>query len=313
MTLMKRSVLCLLLAVTPWGLAAAGHLQREHVASDAKWVLHLDLDAFRATQVGAEAVRGKLGRDMAKARADLKTYLDCDFDWTQIHSLTAYGFDYAPKNQSQGVLLIQTSLEVQKGLETAIAKQAEAGVEAGNVRRVTDGPVAIYSVRNEFLVAVPPGKPVVLAKTDALLQKGLAVLAGQQLNLASTAIFTDFPPQPNAVVFLGMAEGFSENTPIPPQARVLQMADGGRLVLGETGNQVFVTATLKTKSAEVSTQVQQVLQGLLALGSLSQPQNQELQQLLQAARISVNGRFVSMDVQMPAATVIQKMQEKDQH
>lgn len=311
MTTMKRSILSLLLAVTPWVAANAGPLQRQHVASDTKWVLHLDLDAFRTTQVGAEAVRGKLGRDMAKAQADLKTYLDFDFDWAQIHSLTAYGFDFAPKNQSQGVLLIATSLDVQKGLEAAITKQAEASVENGNVRRLADSPVAVYSIRNEFLVALPPGNPVVLAKTDALLQKGLAVLAGRHPNLASTAVFTDFPPQPNAVVFVGMAEGFNANTPVPPQARVFQMADGGRLALGETGNQVFVAATLKAKSSEVSAQMQQILQGLLALGALGQPQNQELQQLIQAARVSVNDRFVSIEVQLPATTVIQKMQEKE--
>lgn len=287
----------------------AGPLQREHVAADAKWVLHLDLDNFRSTQVGDCIVKGRLDRDMAKAKADLKTYLDFDFDWTQINGLTAYGMDYQTQGKAQGVLLVQSTLDVQKALESAITKQAQAGID-GNVKVIQDSAVPLYCVRDEFFVALPAGKPVVLSKTRDLIQKALAVLAGQAPNLAAGSTFAGFPPTPKAFAFLGMAAGFTESAPIPPQARVLKMTDAARLVLGETGNQVFLTATLQAKTPELSAQMQQVLQGLIALGALGQPDNQDLQQLIQATKVSANDRLVTVDLQFPVATVVQKIQQR---
>jgi hypothetical protein len=290
--------------------ALAGPLQRNHVAADAKWILHLDLDNFRATQVGATIVKGKIDQQVAKAAADLKTYLDVDFDWTRIAGATLYGLDFDPKARGKNcVLLIQTTLDVQKGLENAIARQTQAGVD-GNVTRVQEAPVPIYRIRSEFFAALPPGKPVVLAQTADLIEKGLAVLDGRAPSLAAAPAFADFPPAPGAFAFLAMAAGFSENAPIPPQANVLKMTEAGRILLGETGTQVFLSATLKAKSAEAGSQMQQILQGLLALAALSQSANQDLQALVQATKVTTNDRMVTVDVQLPAATIVQKMQEQ---
>lgn len=298
-----------LLAALVGGDVLAGPFLREQVPADVKWVLHLDLDNFRSTQVGDCLVKGKLEKDMAKARADLKTYLDFDFDWTRIGSLTAYGMDFASRGKAHGVLLLQTSMDVQQGLETAISKQAQAGVD-GNVRKLQDAPVPIYSVREEMFVALPPGKPVVVAKTEDLLNRGLAVLAGQGANLASTQAFLDFPPAPKGFVFLAMAAGFADQAPIPPQAQILKMTDAGQLAMGETGDRMFLTATLKAKTAEIGGQMEQVIRGLMALGALGQPQNQDWQQLIQSTRVSVRDRMVTVGLELPVLTVVQKIQAK---
>jgi hypothetical protein len=308
---MKRnSVLGLLTLALAASTALGGPLQRNQVAADAKWILHLDLDNFRTTQVGETLVKGKIDAQMAKAAADLKTYLDVDFDWTRIAGATVYGMDFEPRTRNKkGVLLIQTTLDVQKGLENAIARQAQAGVD-GNVKKLQDVPVAIYQIRAEFYVAVPAGKPVVVAQTTDLIQKGLDVLDGRTPNLGTSAVFADFPAAPKAFAFLAMAAGFSENAPIPPQANILKMTEAGRIVLGETGTQVFLSATLKAKSAESGAQMQQVLQGLLALGALNQANNQELQALVQATKVTANERMVTVDVQLPVTTIVQKIQDK---
>lgn len=289
--------------------ALAGPLVREHVPAEAKWVLHLDLDSFRASQVGDCLTKNKIDKDMVKIRADLKTYLDFDFDWTQIGSLTAYGTDFEPRGKARGVLLMETSMDLQRGLETAILKQAQAGVE-GNVRRIQNTAAAVYQVREEFFVALPPGKPVVLAKTEDLLNRGLAVLAGQAANLAPTQTFLDFPPVPQGFLFLALATGLADQATFPPQARVLKMSDGGQIVIGETGNQMFLTATLRAKTAEVSAQMQQVIQGLLALGALGQPENQDWQRLIQATSVSAQDRMVTVAIQLPLVTVLERIQAK---
>jgi hypothetical protein len=290
-------------------VAQAGPLQRSEVPADAKWVLHLDLDAFRAAQVGDYLIRARIEKDMARVRGDLKTYLDFDFDWTQINGLTAFGTDLGRGGKARAVLLIHTALDVAKGFEAAIAKQAQAGVE-GSVTRTLESPVPIYSVREELFVAAPAGKAVVVAKTREQLDKGLGVVTGQVTSLASTPAFLDFPPTPAGLIFLGMASGIADETPLPPQAKVLKMTDAGQVVLGESGTQVFLIATLKAKSAEVSAQMQQVLQGLIALGALGQPENPDLLQLIQLTRVTANDRLVTVSVELPVATVTQKLEAR---
>jgi len=291
------------------GAAWAGPLIRAQLPAEAKWVLHLDLDSFRSSQVGAFLTAEKIAKDMAKAAADLKTYLDFDFDWTRINSVTAYGTDFSPRDQARGVLLVHTSLDVQQGLDTAIAKQAQAGVD-GNVQKIEDGSAPVYRVRDEVFVAFPAGGPVVLAKAREMLDQGLGVLAGQAPNLAGTQTFLDFPPAPAGFVFLGMAEGFADQPHVPPQAQVLKMTDAGQVVAGETGTALFVTVTLRAKTMEVSAQIQQVIQGLLALGALGQPENLEWQQLIQATRVTKQDRMVTVAVQLPVTTLVEKLQSK---
>lgn len=287
----------------------AAPLRRAQVAADARWVLHLDLDSFRATQVGDSIVKGRLERDMNRIRADLKTYLGFDFDWTQIGGLTAYGVDFETRRHPAGVLLLETSLDVRSALETAVAKQAEAGVD-GNVQRVEGAAVPTYQIRREFFVAVPPGKPVVLAKKRDLLDKGLAVLEGRVANLASSQAFLGFPATPPSFVFLGMAEGFADNAAQLPQARVFKNAEAGQVILGEVGSRVFLTVNLRARSAEAAAQMQQVTQGLLALGSLNQSDNRDLMTLIQATKVTVNDAVVTLTVELPVPTIVQKIQDK---
>lgn len=300
-----------------WAFAAAsapatgwaGPFLREQVPADAKWVAHLDLDAFRSSQVGDALIKARIDQEMARVRADLQAQWDLEFDWRQIHSLTAYGVEFRPAGKAHGVLLVVTSWDVQRGLDAAIAKQVDAGGE-GTIKRVEEGPIPVYSVRGEFFVALPGGKPVVMARSRDQLDRGVAVLAGQAHTLAGTSAFLDFPPLPQSYAFLAMAAGFAEQTSIPPRARVLKMADAVQLVVGETGNQVFLNAALKAKTAEAGIQMQQVIQGLLAFSALGQPENRDWQRVLQSAKVSAQDGMVTVGLQAPSLGVIERLGQR---
>jgi hypothetical protein len=56
--------------------------------------------------------------------------------------------------------------------------------------------------------------------------------------------------------------------------------------------------------------MQQVLQGLLALAALSQPENKDLAMLVQGVKISGSEKSVTLNLEVPAATVIAKVREQ---
>ena len=106
-----------------------------------------------------------------------------------------------------------------------------------------------------------------------------------------------------------MAQGLNEEVKIPAQAQVLREADGGRLVIGENEKDIFVNLVFRGKNEESTTKIQQVLQGIVALVSMSQ-QNKEVTELANSAKISGEGRNVSVTLQFPTVSAIERV---DQH
>ena len=289
--------------------ATAGPLRKEHVPADAKWLLHLDLDKFRTTKLGSYLTREVLEKKLAGPKADLKRDLNFDLDLTKIGSITAYGTDYQSQPDANGVLMIKTDLDVQKTLDAAIQKISQDSGGAAEPVKKLPGSTSSYSINDDVFLTIRPDKLVLLSKSRQTLEKADAVLSGKAANLNSGKAFSGFPEVPKAFVFIAIAEGFNEDAPLPPQAKVLKMTDGGRLVLGENADNLFLNLTLKAKS-EIVAQVQQVIQGTVALASLSQGENQDLMQLAQSVKVSSDDNMVTVGIEYPVAKAIEKIGEK---
>ena len=287
--------------------AVAGPVQRSQVAADAKWLLHLDADAFKRTALGGQFMTDVLDVKSAKAKEDLKAGLDFVLDWRQIHSITAYGSQHSQHGDPKGILLIQTDMLVQPALERAIAKN----IPNLRVERFEYTPAPLYQLNGDPWVAFQPGGLVVLSKARESVEKALAVFSGERANLTSTTTFEGYPAAPFSFFMLGVAEGLGQDVNLPPNAAVLKKAEGGRLVIGEKGDRVALRLEVKTASAEVAQQIQQVLQGLLALGALSADQKPDLAALVQGASVAQNGAMVSVGVELPVAKVLNKIKEKN--
>jgi hypothetical protein len=302
-------IAALILTTAP---APASPLQKEQVAADAKWLLHVDLEQFRASKIGSYFAKEILEAKLTKPKEDLKRELNFDLDVNKISSITAYGTDYQRNPDANGVLVIKTDLDVTKALDGLIEKfTKEAGEGAGPVKREKRGSATTYSFHNEEgFVSVHPGKLVVLGKSREAVEKAEAVLSGKSANLSTGKAFSGFPETPKAFFFLAIAEGFNEDAPLPPQAKVLKMTEGARLILGENAANLFLNLALKAKSSEVMTQMQQVIQGTVALASLSQQENPDLMQLAQSVKVSGDDKMVTVGVEFPVEKAIRLLGEK---
>jgi len=226
----------------------------------------------------------------------------------KINSITVYGTDYqSPRDNS--VLMIKTDPDLQTAFVGVMAGLALAGTNAP-VKQTQVGPVTFYSLKDQVFFAVLPGKLVAVGKSRGIVQKAADVLAGKAANLKSSKVFSEFADVKKTFFFFGVAEAFNSDAVVAPQAKLLQMADGGRVVLGEHADQLFLDLALKAKSSEIVTQMQQVVQGIIALASLGQPENKDLAQLVQAVKVSADDRIVNVSVEYPVDKVIQKLGER---
>jgi len=298
-------ILTLVLALA--ATAVGSPLQKEQVAADAKWLVHLDVDKLRSTAIGDYVINQVLDSKLGP----LTRQFDFELDWKKVRSLTAYGTGFQSESSFNGVLLVNTELDLQKALDAAIEKTSQdTNNKSASIQKTLEGDVTTYSLKDHMFVSFQPGRPVIVAKSLDSIQKAGEVLSRTSPNLASTKAFSEFPKAQEPFFFMGAVEAFNPNTAVAegshdgdalnPKAKILKMADGGRVVLGEDSHQLFLDLSLKAKSAEVVTQMQQVIQGMIALASLSQPDNQDLQRLAQSAKVSAAGNIVTLNLGYPA-------------
>jgi hypothetical protein len=195
---------------------------------------------------------------------------------------------------------------VKKDLDTLVGLSSLSGDGERKVTMLTQTPVPIYQLKDDLLVAPVSGGLVVAAKSRGQLDRAREILAGKHENLAKSDAFKRFPEMPNTFFFLGMAEGFNEKADLPAQAQVLRETDGGRLVIGENEKNVFINLVFRGKNEDSTTKIQQVLQGIVALVSMTQ-QNNEAAELASSAKIAGEGRNVSVNLQFPTARAIDRV------
>jgi hypothetical protein len=280
-------------------------LPEREIAAGAKWVLHLDMVQLGKGKVGRYLLDEVLQPQALKLQATLRRELGFEFDLSKIESISAYGVGYELPNNPDGLLLIRTSMDVEQGLETA-AKRDHPGLR---VAKVESGK-ALYAVNDLAYVGIAPRGRVLVGKSREAIEQGQDVLAGRTPSLAKSASMPGYPETPFAFFFMAVAEGFGDQTMLPPNAAVLKQANGARIVLGETEGKIRVSLDIRAQSEQAARQIQQVAQGFIALATLNADADNELRQLAAGASVQATGGVVTLGVQLPVDRVIRKIEEK---
>ncbi len=284
-------------------------LERSQVAADAKWLLHLDVEALLKSQLGAGLTKAVV----AEAGDDLKE--DAGLDLPAIirntGAIMAYGTDYKSGKDGKGILIWQGSKEIEQIASAFLVQQAEAAkAGAGNVKVVRSGSQPVYAFGDDMHVQVRPGGGLILGRTVAQIDDATQVLDGRAPSLKDRATFAEYSALPGGFFFLALAEGFNQNAEVPPQASVLKLADGGRIALGEADGKLRLQLTLKAQSEEVTQQIQQVVQGLLAIVTMTQTEAPELQEMIRGTKVNADGKRVTVDLTIPTEAALKQINER---
>ena len=95
-----------------------------------------------------------------------------------------------------------------------------------------------------------------------------------------------------------------------PQAKILQMAEGGQLSIGEKEDKLNFRLALKSRDQESCNQMQQVIQGLIALVSLTQSDNKELNSFIQTLKIDKGENLLKINLSFPVSDAIKQIADK---
>ena len=299
--------MAVLLTVTFTGRALP--LQKGLVPNDAKWLLHVDLDNLRDSKLGTVIFNEVLAGKLAELKEQFK--VDGQLILQKMHSVTAFGTDFQTGAKANGVLLFSAEEETQKIVEGLLAAQMLQGPE-GVLKKLQQEPFALYSVTDQIFIAPRLGGYVVVSKSREQIEAVRGSLTGKAKPGAGDP-FAGYAVVPNSFFFLAVAEGFNESAVIPPQAKILKMADGARVVLGEKADLLCLNLALKAKDAEIIQQIGQVLEGMKALVALGQSENKELLDIVQSTKVSNTEKVVTVNIEYPIAKVIGKLDGLSKH
>ncbi len=268
--------------------------------------------SLQKSQLGASLLKiamDEVGEDL---KEDMQIHVPAIV--AQIGSITAYGADFKPGPDGRGVLIWQGSKEVEQVVRGLLVQQAEAGKSGqGGIKAVREGADPVYAVGSNVFVAVRPGRGILVSPKLEEIDDASRVMDGKAPSLEGKAVFSEYPVLPGGFFFVALAEAFAQNAGLPAQAEVLKLAEGGRVALGEEADKLQLSLNLKAQTAEGATQIQQVLQGLLALASLAhveEPEMIQMQEWTRGTLVAVKEKMVSLDLNVPVDAVLKQLQDK---
>lgn len=284
--------------------ALAGGLDRNQVDSRAKWIAHVDLEAFKSTQlfreIQAEDKNGDIERGLAELARTQGVRL---FD--DVFSVTAYG---TSKDGDSAVVLVQASAHIDAALQKWQSEAGAKPVKLGERDCIEwgGGHGGGFSWIND---AGSERRQIVLAKTAAGLQQALEVLERKRTALgADAAVELALAPTAGSFAFVAVSGILDELGNLGRRgpenlSAAARLAKGMRLELGENAGTLYLDVRLRAEKPEDALRLKKVFDGLLALPGLMQNSTETseiIDRLVQAISTETLGETMHMRFQYGA-------------
>jgi len=276
------------------GVLQAAPLDLRQVSGDAKWLVHLDVDAMRESSLMENAYLAgsrqwaELEEWMATACEEVGVDPRVD-----LHGITLFG---KKLGKLDGVALVSAKMQP----DTLVARaKAESGYKSSKygdyeIHSWTDGEETVTG-------AFYQPSLLVVARTDKEVEHALDVLNGKAPSLTGRerAVAGD---NQAGTMFLAWAEGLADST-LPFHSPAIKKGEAVGLVVGESKGQVFAALRLVMRTPDTARRVLDVLNGLRAAAELQYEGHSSMMHVVERLRFSLAEKVVSAELRAPAEDV----------
>lgn len=287
-------------AVSLVGLAAfavqadAAPLDLKHVAADASWLAHVDIDATRESIVMQKAMEKQKHADRKEM---VKKMLGMDPD-KDLHGMTFYGREIG---KHKGVMILHARMNRDRILEMALTFTKPTVTEYGKHKLHSWSRKSRHSGKTHNLAAVFYGEDaVVLASSVDELKQAVDVLEGK-----SPSVKPDAPLGgniPAGTTMLMRVEGISD-AELPDKCKLAKQIKSFRFVTGEHEGESFYRSRSVMTNEDVVGDLKQIVEGLRALGNIHVGNNEAGKRLVDGLRIKAEGTRLTVLWSAPAEDV----------
>lgn len=276
------------------------------IPEKARWVVSLDLNALRESALGKELLPmvdlPAIGPgNIVSLRPDPQKIL------ATIGTATAYGTRFSKdEKELDGVLLLQGTPDLRKLAEAYVAQATVTTPDAA--QELKDLPFEAYVLQNKVIIGFPKEPIVLIGRSKTQLVQALEVFRTHRESISSgNSPLTALLPKPSdaclvAACIVPLQNDFAAGD--GPQARVLQMANSGSLAFGTNATTTRAHIILGANTDELAEKLQKIIQGVAAMASLTETNDQQLAQFLQSVNVARDGKQVSLRLAYPTEGIV---------
>ncbi len=292
---MKARVTICAVAMLCWSLAAfGGGFEQKDVSAKAKWIMHMDLEKLRSSQTHAKLLSDEQQGDFAKIAKKMNDTFGID-PRTDLTGLTMYGVlvqgkDAESKQQHRTVAIADGKFDIgrfmgavkeRKGYATEKhGKHTLMEFKIGKSRvKTSAGPVKVQGKTKTSWCCFQDKGTLVISDNKHVLTDALDTMDGTAKSLAKDA-FKHLAVMAESPMFMAVAN-LGEISDLQPKAKFFQGAEAISIFVCEKvinaasapasdNARLVVTAIVDGKDEVASEQTKKLLDGLLAIASLSQ-------------------------------------------
>jgi hypothetical protein len=276
------------------------------VSSDAKWVMHADIEQLRGTELGKFILEKLNADDISNKIAAFSAVFGFD-PRKDVDSVTLYGKSEKP---DQAVAVIGGKIGADQLVTLLKANSTYESQTYGNY--------TIHSWIDEkkpyegrqFGVVHGGGK-LLISRGAPMLQEALDVLDSKHAVIDPATVLGKSLLAQAPFVVLGAdlnaaraAQG--EDT---HENEMMKNVNSAQLGLGERDGSFRFDVTLSAKDEPSAAGLQQVVQGFLAMAAMGAEQNPEFAQLAQQVKTSLDGQTLSLNLAYPVKQMIDLMEK----
>lgn len=299
---MKRFMMVCGFAAAMAGGVQAAPLNQGQVASGAKWVLHVDVDSLKSTQVGKILMqRLTTGQDNNKLNA-LAAMLGTDLR----KDLSAVTLFSASDREQDGVIVLNGNFNDEQ-LDTLVKANddySETAYKGTMVRQWMD-----KKKNKRAFGAILSDKTVLMSGSDAAIKSALDAISGQGASLASQKNGNLSLENANNAVVIAAADMASLKSK-KPDAQTFKQAKSAAASVSEQGADMVGHIVLQADTPESAQHMGDAVRGILALMQLDDKTDQKTKDAFSATKVDLAGSTLNVTIRMPAQTMADAVQKK---
>ena len=264
----------------------AATVNKADISRDAKFLVHLDLDAFRASKIGTtliEKIRKEEGREKFDALIEI-----IGFDpLTAFQSATLSG----DGEEDNGILIVRHKADSAKllafmKLDEHYRKTEHAKHEIHGAGDRGDGERGYVSFVNDTIAVLAPSRELAGEGIDLVNGKGAAKRIPPRLVSAGKKATNAF------ITAHANVESLKEEI---DDENFSQMVRQGTLVMGESDAKLILSVAVDTYDADTAQQLEAMVNGLIGFAKLGQEENSEIKDILNGLKVAREKVTVSVD------------------
>jgi len=275
-------------------LAWAAPLNQTHVPAEAKWLIHVDVDAIVGTEMW-RLVTQDISEKVRKKIDAITNLLGSD-PTRDIYGATLYGID---SNEENAVVMIYGRFNKEKLLSLLVLNEAYAESDYNGQKLYhwldeKDNKNKVGMFAADDLIVISQSEQAVAALVD--------LRAGQGSSLASQedAALSTLVEAPEDALMVMAADGLAELQNDDDHIAILKNSKMMAAVVSENDGNMNLYVDLTAETIDAAIQIEQVLGGIKAFIALKHAKQPEIISLLQAVTLERNENQLLLTVQYPS-------------